>query len=86
MKITDIKLRTFGDEAKLKAIVSITFDDSLAVHDIKVIEGQDKFFLAMPSKKMADGSYRDIVHPINAQMREEIEQAVIEKYKAALES
>ncbi|MCX7614609.1 MAG: septation regulator SpoVG [Clostridiales bacterium] len=85
MKITDIKLRAIEDDAKLKAIVSITFDDSLAVHDIKIIEGQDKFFLAMPSKRMADGSYRDIVHPINVKMREEIEEAVIERYKASLE-
>ncbi len=85
MKITDIKLRAIEEDAKLKAIVSVTFDDSLAVHDIKIIEGQDKYFLAMPSKKMPDGSYRDIVHPINAGMREEIEQAVIERYKASLE-
>ena len=85
MKITDIKLRAIEEDAKLKAIVSVTFDDSLAVHDIKIIEGQDKFFLAMPSKRMSDGSYRDIVHPINVKMREEIEEAVIERYKASLE-
>jgi len=85
MKITDIKLRAIEEDAKLKAIVSVTFDDALAVHDIKIIEGQDKYFLAMPSKKMPDGSYRDIVHPINVAMREEIEKAVIERYKASLE-
>ncbi|MDP4108859.1 MAG: septation regulator SpoVG [Bacillota bacterium] len=85
MKITDIKLRAIEDDAKLKAIVSVTFDDALAVHDIKIIAGQDKFFLAMPSKKMPDGTYRDIVHPINAGMREEIEQAVIERYKASVQ-
>ena len=85
MKITDIKLRTIEEDAKLKAIVSVTFDDALAVHDIKIIEGQDKYFLAMPSKKLPDGSYRDIVHPINVKTREEIETAVIERYKASLE-
>ena len=85
MKITDIKLRTFGDEAKLKAIVSITFDDSLAVHDIKVIEGEKGLFIAMPSKKAMDGEYRDIAHPINSGTREKIQSTILGKYEEALE-
>jgi stage V sporulation protein G len=84
MQITDVRVRKVAAEGKMKAIVSVTFDDALAVHDIKVIEGQDKLFLAMPSKRMPDGSFRDIVHPINAGMREEMEQAVIERYKTTI--
>ena len=68
----------------MKAIVSVTFDGQLAVHDIKVINARDKFFIVMPSRKNPDESYRDIVHPINAQFRGMLENAVIEAYHAAL--
>ena len=86
MKITDIKVRKLFDEGPMKAIVSVTFDAQLAVHDIKVIHARDKFFIVMPSRKNPDETYRDIVHPINAQFRTVLEQAVIEAYEAELEA
>ena len=84
MKITDIKIRKTFDEGPMKAIVSVTFDGQLAVHDIKVINARDKFFIVMPSRKNPDDTYRDIVHPINAQFRSTLEEAVIEAYEAEL--
>lgn len=84
MKITDIKIRKFFDEGPMKAIVSVTFDDCLAVHDIKVIYARDRFFIVMPSRKNPDGSYRDIVHPINSGFRTELENAVIDAYNVQL--
>lgn len=85
MVITDIKVRKLFDEGPMKAIVSVTFDGQLAVHDIKVINARDKFFIVMPSRKNPDGSYRDIVHPINAQFRGVLEEAVISAYNRELE-
>ena len=84
MQITDIKIRKLFEEGPMKAIVSVTFDGQLAVHDIKVINARDKFFIVMPSRKNPDESYRDIVHPINAQFRGMLEDAVITAYEAAL--
>ena len=84
MQITDIKVRKLFDEGPMKAIVSVTFDGQLAVHDIKVINARDKFFIVMPSRKNPDESYRDIVHPINAQFRGMMEDAVIAAYEAAV--
>lgn len=86
MKITDIKVRKLFDEGPMKAIVSVTFDAQLAVHDIKVICARDKFFIVMPSRKNPDETYRDIVHPINAQFRSILEDAVIAAYEAELEA
>jgi len=86
MQITDIKVRKTFDEGPMKAIVSITFDRQLAVHDVKVIYAREKFFIVMPSRKNPDDTYRDIVHPINAQFRAQLEQAVIEAYQAELEA
>lgn len=87
MTITDIKVRKlFDDEGPMKAIVSVTFDGQLALHDIKVINARDKFFIVMPSRKNPDGTYRDIVHPINATFRAELEASVIEAYRHALET
>ena len=86
MNITDIKIRKFFDEGPMKAIVSVTFDGQLAVHDIKVINAREKFFIVMPSRKNPDDTYRDIVHPINAQFRATLEKAVIEAYQVALET
>jgi stage V sporulation protein G len=80
MKITDIKIRKLLTDSRMKAVVSLTFDDILAIHDIKIIKGNDKLFLAMPSRKTHTGEYRDIVHPTCAALREEIEKAVIERY------
>ena len=85
MVITDIKVRKLFDEGPMKAIVSVTFDGQLAVHDIKVINARDKFFIVMPSRKNPDGSYRDIVHPINAQFRGVVEEAVLSAYNKELE-
>ena len=84
MQITDIKVRKLFDEGPMKAIVSVTFDGQLAVHDIKVINARDKFFIVMPSRKNPDETYRDIVHPINAQFRSMLENAVIAAYEQAL--
>jgi len=80
MQITDIKIRKLFDEGPMKAIVSITFDHQLAVHDIKVIYAREKYFIVMPSRKNPDETYRDIAHPINAQFRALLEESVIEAY------
>ncbi len=85
MVVTDVKVRKLFDEGPMKAIVSVTFDRQLAVHDIKVINARDKFFIVMPSRKNPDDTYRDIVHPINAGFRAELETAVIAAYEKALE-
>ena len=86
MQITDIKVRKLFDEGPMKAIVSVTFDGQLAVHDVKVIYARDKYFIVMPSRKNSDDTYRDIVHPINAQFRGMLESGVIAAYEAALEN
>ena len=85
MQITDIRIRKLNTEGKMKAVVSVTFDDVFVVHDIKVIEGQDKLFIAMPSRKTPDGEFKDIAHPINSEMRDLLEKAILEKYNEALE-
>ena len=84
MKITDVRVRKVNKDGKMKAVVSVTFDNEFVVHDIKVIEREDSLFIAMPSRKTADGEFRDIAHPINAETREKIQTAVLEKYEAAL--
>ena len=84
MQITDIKIRKFFDEGPMKAVVSVTFDDQLAVHDIKVINAKDKLFIVMPSRKNPDETYRDIVHPINASFRALLEKEVIAAYNEAI--
>ena len=66
--------------SRMRAVVSVTIEDALAVHDIKVIEGRDRFFVAMPSRKLADGTHKDIVHPVSDQMRDQIERAVMKHY------
>ncbi len=86
MQITDIKIRKFFDEGPMKAVVSVTFDGQLAVHDIKVINARDKYFIVMPSRKNPDSTYRDIVHPINAQFRSLVEAEVIAAYHKECES
>ena len=84
MEITDIKIRKIFEDGPMKAIVSVTFDNQLAVHDIKVINARDKSFIVMPSRKNPDETYRDIVHPINAQFRSKLESAVLEAYHTAV--
>ena len=86
MQITDIKIRKLFDEGPMKAIVSVTFDGQLAVHDVKVINARDKFFIVMPSRKNPDDTYRDIVHPINASFRATLESQIIAAYEAELEA
>lgn len=81
MEITDVKFRHFNDSGRLRALVSVTFDDIFAVHDIKVIDGQDRLFLAMPSRRMPDGKFRDIVHPIGPALRAELEERVLRAYE-----
>ena len=85
MQITDVRVRKITKEGKMKAIVSITLDDEFVVHDIKVIEGEKGLFIAMPSKKAADGEYRDIAHPINTATRERLQSMILSKYQESLE-
>lgn len=80
MQITDIKVRKFFEEGPMKAVVSVTLDDCLAIHDIKVIYARERLFIVMPSRKNPDGTYRDIVHPIHAEFRTRLERAVIDAY------
>ncbi len=86
MQITDIKIRKVFDDGPMKAIASVTFDGQLAVHDVKVINARDKFFIVMPSRKNPDDTYRDIVHPINSQFRELLEEAVLAAYNDELQA
>ncbi len=79
MNITDVKIRRLYNEGNLRAKVSITIDNALAVHDIKVLEGE-RLFIAMPSRKAGVDTYADIVHPINSEVRKLIETAIIEQY------
>lgn len=80
MQITDIRMRMVTAEGRMKAIASITLDNEFVVHDIKVIEGDNGFFIAMPSRKSPDGEYRDIAHPINSEMRFRMQEAVLDEY------
>lgn len=86
MKITDIRIKRVSADSKMKAVASVTFDDAFVVHDIKLIEGQDKLFTAMPSRRTSEGEYKDIAHPINSEMRNILEQSIIGKYKEELEN
>ena len=81
MKITDVRVRKVLKQGKMKAVVSITFDNEFVVHDIKVIEGEKGLFIAMPSRKAADGEYRDIAHPINQETRAKLQQLILDKYE-----
>ncbi|MGI6181868.1 MAG: septation regulator SpoVG [Agathobaculum sp.] len=83
MEITDIKFRRTEAYGRLKALVSVTFDNTFAVHDIKIIDGQDRLFLAMPSRRMPDGRYRDIAHPVGNALRDELEHRVLDAYRAS---
>lgn len=86
MNITDVRVRKVTKEGKMKAVVSITIDEEFVVHDIKVIEGEKGLFIAMPSRKSADGEYRDIAHPINSDTRERIQNIILEQYEVAMEA
>lgn len=84
MNITDVRVRKVAKEGKMKAVVSITIDDEFVVHDIKVIEGEKGLFIAMPSRKAADGEYRDIAHPINSTTRDRIQTLILDKYQEVM--
>ena len=83
MQITDVRMRKVEKEGKMKAVVSITIDNEFVVHDIKIIEGEKGRFIAMPSRKAADGEYRDIAHPINSETREHMQRLILDKYREA---
>jgi len=81
MPITDVRIRRISAEGKMKAIVSVTFDNEFVVHDIKVIEGQNGLFIAMPSRKTPTGEFKDIAHPINTDTRQKIQEAILDEYE-----
>ena len=81
MNITDIRMRLMNKDTKMKAVASVTFDDEFVIHDIKVIEGEKGWFIAMPSRKSADGEYRDIAHPIKSGVRDELQSAILNEYR-----
>ncbi len=82
MEITDIRIKKVASDGKMKAVASVTFDNAFAVHDVKVIEGPEKLFVAMPSRRTPDGEYRDIAHPINSEMRNILENKILAAYNA----
>lgn len=85
MDITDVRIRKVTDDGKMKAVVSVTFDEEFVVHDIKIIEGQNGLFIAMPSRKMGEGDFRDIAHPLTSETRNRIKAAIFEEYDKLLE-
>lgn len=80
MKITDVRIRKIDSQTRLKAVASITIDDAFAIHELRIIEGKNGLFVAMPSREKAEGGFRDIAHPINLETRRTIEGIVLEKY------
>lgn len=82
MNITDVRVRIIKkDDSKLRAVASITLDDCFVVHDIKVIEGNEGYFIAMPSRKTGDGEYKDVAHPIKTETREEIIRVILNAFE-----
>ncbi|MGE5327896.1 MAG: septation regulator SpoVG [Deltaproteobacteria bacterium] len=86
MEITDIRIRKINTESRMKAVVSVTFDNEFVVHDIKIIESQNGLFIAMPSRKTPEGEFKDIAHPINAETREKIQTAILSKFETAADT
>lgn len=84
MNITDVRIRKINQEGRMKAIVSVTFDNAFVVHDVKIVEGTNGLFVAMPSRKTPEGEFRDIAHPISANAREIIQSAVLKAYQEAI--
>jgi stage V sporulation protein G len=80
MEITDIRVRKVAGEGKLRAYVTVTFDDCFVVHNVKIIEGKSGIFIAMPSRKTRDGEYKDVAHPINPDFRAVLQQKILDKY------
>ena len=83
MQITDVRLRMMDGETKMKAIASVTIEGEFVVHDVKIIEGEKGMFIAMPSRKMVNGEFKDIAHPINTETREMMQQIVLNEYEKA---
>ena len=83
MNITDVRVRKIEKEGKMKAVASVTLDNEFVIHDIKVIEGDKGLFIAMPSRRSADGEYRDIAHPINTETRKHLQEIVLDAYENA---
>ena len=86
MEITDVRVRKLSEEGKMRGIVSVTFDNAFVVHDIKIIERQSGLFIAMPSRKVGEGEFRDIAHPINQETRTMIQDIIFEEYEKAKNS
>lgn len=84
MEITDVKIRKTMSDGRLRAVVSVTIDGMFAVHDIKVVQGDERLFVAMPSRKDENGEFRDIVHPISAQSRKLFEETILDAYERQL--
>lgn len=84
MIVTDVRIRKINDDSKMKAIVSITLDDEFVVHDIKIIDGKNGLFVAMPSRKMGEGDFRDIAHPLTSETRGKIKDAIFAEYEKVL--
>ena len=84
MEITDVRIRRIETEGKMKAVASVTLDNEFVIHDIKIIESHNGLFIAMPSRKTPDGEFKDIAHPINAETREKLQTAILEKYQSSL--
>jgi stage V sporulation protein G len=83
MEVTDVRLRRIASEGKMKAVASVTLDGEFVVHDVKVVEGTKGLFVAMPSRKTADGEFRDVAHPITPGARERIQRAVLDRFQEA---
>ena len=82
MNISEVRVRLVKkDEGKLKAVASVTIDDCFVIHDVKILAGENDFFIAMPSKKTPDGEYKDIVHPLNTETREMLKKAVLDEFE-----
>ncbi len=82
MQITELRIRRVDSEAKLRAYVTVTFDDCFVVHNVKIIEGKNGLFIAMPSRKTSDGEFKDIVHPINPEFRNELQRRILDEYNS----
>ena len=86
MNTNDVRIRKLNEDGNMKAIVSLTFDDEFVVHDIKIIEGQNGLFIAMPSRKMGEGDFRDIAHPLNSETRNRIKDTIFAEYEKMSDS
>lgn len=80
MEISDVKIRKTMHEGRLRAVVSITIDNAIAIHDIKLVQGDDRMFVAMPSRREESGVFRDIIHPISSDIRDELEEKILRAY------